>query len=155
MSTLGIARMSRLKSVQDVPINDRGMSATSNWIEGRHPDLAAKVLIVNDSEFTYTRIVPISFNYRNPRAIRTQLRICFMDRWFSKACKVPCIIYVYERGVLACKINFILHRRLTSRFTRNNFQLKVTTQEWFRLHRDCCRTTQGLRGNRRIEQAVA
>ncbi len=119
MSTQGIARMSRLKSIHDVPINDCGMSATSNWIEGRHPDLSAKVLIVNDSEFTYTRRVPNGFNYRNPRAIRIQLRICFVDRWFPKECKVPGILYVYEHGVMVSKIHFILHRRLTSRFTRN------------------------------------
>ncbi len=137
MSTQGIARMSRLKSIHDVPINDCGMSATSNWIEGRHPDLSAKVLIVNDSEFTYTRRVPNGFNYRNPRAIRIQLRICFVDRWFPKECKVPCILYVYEHGVMVSKIHFILHRRLTSRFTRNNFHRKFATPEWFRLHRDC------------------
>jgi hypothetical protein len=154
MSTLGIARMSRLKSIHDVPINDIGMSATSNWIEGRHPDLATKVLVVNDSEYTYTRRVPNNFNYRNTRAIRTQLRICFVDRWFPKECNVPCILYVYERGVMVSKINFILHRRLTSRFTRNNFQLKVTTQEWFRLHRESCQAKDGSLGQR-LEQVAA
>jgi hypothetical protein len=133
MSTQGIARMSRLKSVHDVPINDCGMSATSNWVEGRRPDLAAKVLIVNDSEFTYTGRVPANFDYRNPRAIRTQLRICFVERWFAGECDVPCILYVYERGEMIHKLNFILHRRFTSRFPRNDFQLKVTQQEWFRL----------------------
>jgi hypothetical protein len=134
MSTQGVATMSRLKSVNDVSINDSGMSATSNWVGGRAPELADKVLIVSDSEFTYTGRVPTSFDHLNPRAIRAQLRICFVDRWFASECDLPCIVYVYERGEMVYKINFILHRRLTSRFPRNDFQLKVTMLEWFKLY---------------------
>ncbi len=155
MSTLGVARMSRLKDLREIPIVDNGMRATSNWIEGRHPDLATRVLIVNDSEFTYTRRVDLNFNYRNSRAIRTQLRICFADRWFAKACSVPCILYVYDRGVIVSKLTFILHRRLTSRFTRNDFQLKVSTQEWFRLHRNSCHVDKDSIWGRQQQAAAA
>jgi hypothetical protein len=68
MSTQGIARMSRLKSYLDVSDRDFGMCATSKWREGRHPDLAAKVLVVNDGEFVYTGRVSPKFDPSNTRA---------------------------------------------------------------------------------------
>lgn len=134
MSTLGISRMSQPKSV-DLPMSDyNGMCATSKFVEGRHPDFAAKVLVINDSEFTYTGGIPIDFDHLNPHAIRAQLRICFVDRWFPSECDLPCILHVYKYGELVYKLDFIVHHRITSRFPRNDFQLKTSPQEWSELN---------------------
>jgi hypothetical protein len=135
MSTLGIARMSRLKSAEDVSLNDSGMSSTSKWVadDRAKPNLAAKVLVVYDNEYNYSAPVPLDFDHTNRRAIRAQLRLCFSERLFTRECDVPCILYVYEHGELVYKTPFILHHRMTSRHARNDFSLKVTTQEWHRV----------------------
>jgi hypothetical protein len=134
MTTLGIARMSRLKSVLDVPTADSGMCSTSKWAVGRYPDLAAKVLIVNDGEYTYTCRVGLNFNHQDTTTLRRELRQCFVDRWFDSEGSYPCTLTVFEQGEMVHRRNFILHRRITSRFPRNDFQFKVPRQEWCRLY---------------------
>lgn len=135
MSTQGIARMSRLKSIMDVSEHDVGMCATSKWTEGHRPDLDVKVLIVNDGEFTYTGRVPLNFDYHSPSDLRRELRQCFTDRWFARVGSYPCWLAVFVHGEMAFKLKFILRRRITSRFPRNDFQFKVSALEWHKLKR--------------------
>ena len=147
MGTRGKARMSRLKSASQISLKNCTMCATSKWMSGRNPNIANKVLIVYDGEFNYTCRVSPTFDHTKPRNLRTELSRCFEDRWFPYFGDYPGAIWVYDGGEPIYKATFILHRRHTDRFPRNDIQFKINPREWARLLQtlwlqayslDCC-----------------
>jgi len=133
MGTRGIARMSRLKSEPEVFRNTCDSRSRSRWVPGRFPDFANKVLIIYDGEFNYTCRVSPSFDHNNQRNLRAEINRCIVDRWFPSFGEYPGYLSVYEHGEHIYKAIFVLRRRQTSRFPRNDIQFKVDSRDWSRL----------------------
>lgn len=133
MSTQGVARVPRFK-LGGKARDGHPSSSRTKWLNGRFPDLGPKVLIVTDGEFSYSRRVRINFDPNNAHALRKELRLCFMDRWFPEKGSYPCSLTVFVDGQMQSKMNFIVHRRQTSRFIRKDFQLKASTHQWCLLY---------------------
>jgi hypothetical protein len=144
MSTQGIARMTRMKSILDVSETDLGTCSTSKWTEGIHPEIDAKVLVVRDGEFDYTGRVPLNFNHSDQRALRRELRLCFMDRWFPRIGSYPCQLEVFVKTEKIAENQFVINRRMTYRvingasraLPRNDIQFKIAYRDWYKLRKN-------------------
>lgn len=134
MSTQGVARIPHLKLGENARKSYFGRPCSSRWVSGRFPDLGPKVLMVTDGEFTYSKSVRITFNPDETHGLRKELRACFKDRWFPEEGSYPCSLTVFVDGQTQSEMKFILHRRMTSRFIRKDFQLKASAHEWCLLY---------------------
>jgi hypothetical protein len=126
--------MQRFPSAVEFSSARRFRGPRLKWVAGDKPKphLAQKVLVVYDQEYYYSAAVPPTFDHDNLRVLRYLMRCCFEDRLFTRDCDVPCVLQIYEGGVPIHTRHFLIYRRTTSRYPRNDFSFRVSHQEWRR-----------------------
>jgi hypothetical protein len=79
------------------------------WKEGHLPNLGDVVAVIDDSEFVCSAVVKPEKLKAN--ALKRTIRDYFEIRLFSEDLTLPCTLWIYEKGALVTKKNFLVSHR--------------------------------------------